>query len=38
MARLWEDKNALRAIVVPDFFNDLVDMAKKLDDSQKILF
>jgi len=30
---MWDDRNALRAMIVPDFYTDLLDMAKKLDES-----
>jgi len=38
MGRMWEDKNAKRALLVEGFLVDLQDMAHKLDESQKILF
>lgn len=38
MQRMFEDRNAKRALIVVDFLNDLYDMSKKLDESQKILF
>jgi len=33
MGRIWEDKNVVRALCVPDYLNDLQDMSKKLDES-----
>jgi len=38
MQRMHEDMNAKRALIVPDFLQDLHDMSRKLDESQKILF
>jgi hypothetical protein len=33
MQRMYEDKNAKRALIVSDFLTDLYDMSKKLDES-----
>ena len=38
MQRMYEDRNAKRALIVPDFLQDLYEMSKRLDESQKILF
>lgn len=37
MSRINEDKNVKRALLFEGFYNDLHEMTKKLDESQKIL-
>ena len=38
MGRIYEDKNVKKALCVENFHADLMDMWKKLEESQKILF
>jgi len=38
MDRINQNKNILVALLIENFYNDLDDISKRLDESQKVLF